>query len=187
MSSHHCIICGRPLKTPESVLRGMGPKCAAKVAFSDKADTASMGGDFLSIPITQGLVCKRALDGSAMTNIPRLITRHSPTGFNFGYTGSGPADLALNTVEAMLRHMGHNGPKATSWTGGSPAHFEATDKIYQDFKAKVIATIDQHGGGIVSYETMQAVIQELLGETVATPKEIELTPLEIALAAIEGK
>lgn len=30
------------------------------------------------------------------TNVQRLEYKHSPTGFNFGYGGSGPADLALN-------------------------------------------------------------------------------------------
>lgn len=30
------------------------------------------------------------------TNVQRLEYKHSPTGFNFGYAGSGPADLALN-------------------------------------------------------------------------------------------
>ena len=32
------------------------------------------------------------------TNVPRFEYRHSPTGFNFGYGGSGPADFALNTL-----------------------------------------------------------------------------------------
>lgn len=50
------------------------------------------------------------------TNVQRSVYRHSPTGFNFGYGGSGPADLALNII-AMFCHDA-----------------KLTDFIYQDFK-----------------------------------------------------
>ena len=32
------------------------------------------------------------------TNVPVTVIHHSPTGFEFGYSGSGPADLALNIL-----------------------------------------------------------------------------------------
>lgn len=39
------------------------------------------------------------LEGKVVTNVPLLVIHHSPDGFNFGYAGSGPADLALNWLE----------------------------------------------------------------------------------------
>lgn len=47
---------------------------------------------------------------------------HSPTGFNWGYLGSGPAELAYAIVKDIL--------------GRVPSGF-----LYQEFKAKAIATI----------------------------------------------
>ena len=35
-------------------------------------------------------------------NVPRTVIWHSPAGFDFGYNGSGPADLALNILQAFL-------------------------------------------------------------------------------------
>jgi hypothetical protein len=35
-------------------------------------------------------------------NVPRTVVCHSPSGFEFGYGGSGAADLALNILQAFL-------------------------------------------------------------------------------------
>ena len=53
----------------------------------------------------------------------QAVINHSPDGFNWGYTGSGPAQLAL----AMLLEVTNDAAKAL-------AH-------YQDFKCQVIAGI----------------------------------------------
>lgn len=50
----------------------------------------------------------------------RHVVRHSPTGFQWGYGGSGPADLALSILTNCL------GPKKA-------------DKLYQEFKWEFIA------------------------------------------------
>ena len=52
------------------------------------------------------------------------VRRHSPTGFSWGYPGSGPAQLALAILLAYL-----------------PEH-EAL-ALYQDFKFKFIATLPE--------------------------------------------
>lgn len=57
---------------------------------------------------------------------PRFDVRnHSPDGFNWGYCGSGPAQLAL----AIL--LDATGQK------------ELTERLYQDFKREVIAGLDR--------------------------------------------
>lgn len=55
------------------------------------------------------------------TNVQRSVYRHSPTGFNYGYGGSGPADLALNILRMFT----------------TP---EKADRMYQDFKWKFIGS-----------------------------------------------
>ena len=35
-------------------------------------------------------------------NLPKHIVRHSPTGMTWGYGGSGPADLALSLLTAVV-------------------------------------------------------------------------------------
>jgi hypothetical protein len=68
--------------------------------------------------------------GHAQTNVPRRITRHSPTGFEWGYGGSGPADLALN----ILLEWGCDRQEA--------------DRLYQEFKFDFLASVPFHGGVI---------------------------------------
>jgi len=55
----------------------------------------------------------------------RLICNHSPSGFNWGYGGSGPAQLAL----ALLLEL-----------GGSESYARSR---YQDFKGDIIARLPQ--------------------------------------------
>jgi hypothetical protein len=48
-----------------------------------------------------GLIAVRVADGSVRANV-RHIVSHSPDGFELGYSGSGPADLALAALHALL-------------------------------------------------------------------------------------
>lgn len=52
---------------------------------------------------------------------------HSPTGFEWGYLGSGPADLARSILLAV----------------GTPK--ELADSIYQDFKREIISALPHEG------------------------------------------
>jgi hypothetical protein len=63
----------------------------------------------------------QAYTGSAARYKPLThVVRHSPDGFNFGYLGSGPADLALSILTAVA------GPAVA-------------DRHYQQFKAQFVA------------------------------------------------
>lgn len=44
---------------------------------------------------------QRTTDG-LQTNVRWRVRHHSPTGFEIGYAGSGPADLALNAMAALF-------------------------------------------------------------------------------------
>ena len=80
-----CTRCGRPLRDPVSVQRGMGPVCAGRVA-ADAANQAAENGVIITV------------DGRPLDH----IVYHSPTGMEWGYGGSGPADLALSILADYL-------------------------------------------------------------------------------------
>ena len=46
-------------------------------------------------------VTVRFCDGGVAPLVQRVV-RHSPTGFSWGYTGSGPHDLALNILRLFI-------------------------------------------------------------------------------------
>lgn len=86
-------------------------------------------------------VITHSADGaSAMSDLnPRLdLYNHSPTGFEWGYGGSGPAQLAL----AIL----------ADHTDDS----EKTLRYYQDFKFKVIGRLNEDKWTLTSQEVEKA-------------------------------
>ncbi|GBR74704.1 hypothetical protein NO1_1833 [Candidatus Termititenax aidoneus] len=76
------------------------------------------------------------------TNVPRRIVRHSPDGFEWGYGGSGPSDLALNILSIFV------GQKAAE-----------KDGLYQYFKWEFIATMPKQGG-VIRREDILSWIKE---------------------------
>lgn len=67
-------------------------------------------------------------DGASPLDPRRDLRNHSPSGFGWGYGGSGPAQLALALLADHLR----DGPRALG--------------LYQDFKHLVVARLDQDSG-----------------------------------------
>lgn len=62
------------------------------------------------------------------------VVRHSPTGIEWGYAGSGPADLARSVLLALS------------------VNEETVDALYHDFKRDVVATIPHSGASIETEE-----------------------------------
>lgn len=81
--------------------------------------------------------------GSTIRELPHVVY-HSPTGFEWGYYGSGPADLARSILTDAV------GP-------------EIADRVYQQFKAAVIARMPYEGGTI----TLDEIDRFLQGGQVA--------------------
>jgi len=81
--------------------------------------------------------------GGAKINIRRRIVYHSPTGFEFGYGGSGPADLALNILYLFLDF-----PRA--W------------KLHKSFKWDFIAVMSKSGGIITAAEIKEWIKKKLI-------------------------
>lgn len=95
-------------------------------------------------PITQGVWLGRLRDGRTQTNVPHLIVQHSPTGFEWGYGGSGPADLALNICHAVMRYLADELRVGEVFDDRRP--HPATVQMYQDFKSQFLVPMDREGG-----------------------------------------
>lgn len=141
-----CRRCGRGLSDPKSREIGMGPVCAAKQVIAEAAGEENPVLIECGSLAEVGLVCRRREDGVLATNIPQLYKWHSPTGFECGYRGSGPADLALNVL-AQLIPLGSDG--AEGWKIWDGQKVSATAGIlHHDFKEQFIARIPKEGGGV---------------------------------------
>jgi len=83
------------------------------------------GGRYPQI-VPSKIVLERVDEHTPKVSIERLTIRHSPTGFEWGYLGSGPADLALNILQYYVSDA-------------------LADKLYQKFKFDIIAEIPYEG------------------------------------------
>ena len=86
----------------------------------------------------EGYAATVRVDGSPLN--PRLdLWNHSPTGFEWGYPGSGPAQLALAILADHLRND------------------DETIRLYQEFKRAVVANLDYEGWTLTSDQIERAV------------------------------
>jgi hypothetical protein len=67
--------------------------------------------------------------------LPRPIVRHSPTGFEWGYGGSGPADLAANILALFVCWK-------EAW------------RLHQHYKEEVVSQIPEEGGRISCHDVI---------------------------------
>lgn len=149
-----CRRCNRPLKTEPWASLGIGKICSKKQSMETTGQ--NQGDTDLIVPYDDGDIFMERIyaptigrDGQLSmekhsasgikTNIQRKIYKHSPTGFNFGYGGSGPADAALN-ICLMFTDT------------------ETAQRIYQDFKSKFLG--GQEDKLIISKKDILAFIEE---------------------------
>lgn len=82
------------------------------------------------------------------------VRSHSPTGFEWGYGGSGPAQLAL---AMLIDHF-------TIDRDGLPwSNIERAEALYQRFKFKVIARLPQKNWRLTSKDVenfVQTIVEE---------------------------
>jgi hypothetical protein len=77
-----------------------------------------------------------------VANFPWLFAHHSPHGFDWGYEGSGPSDLAFNIIEYWLRINHLSWPKGDlAWSGYKP--YLLSWLLHQDFKYAFISVLPQ--------------------------------------------
>lgn len=151
-----CTICRRTLRDPISIARGIGPVCLSKMKRGASDGGSLIADEYLGDTMIPNIILKRAEDGRVQTNVPHLVAHHSPTGFEYGYSGSGPNDLALNICEALLRQQGYKGAQMECWRGKC---FEAAWALHVPFRDKFIAPLPREGGNI-PYKVAQSWIME---------------------------
>lgn len=147
-----CRKCHRILTMPAAVEAGYGPVCYAKEfgksLYSTSKETRSAGSSprpRMRMPqavrrkkiepmplLAADVTCSRDADGKAHVNIPQRIHYHSPSGIEWGYGGSGPADLALNILSLYVEER-------TAY------------ELHQQFKQDFI-TVMPHEGGTIKRE-----------------------------------
>lgn len=165
-----CVRCGRGLRDARSIAIGAGPTCAAVLGrsstslplFDDQPVLNGCG------PLEDvGLVCVRLEDGRLACNVPHVVTYHSPTGFECGYGGSGPAELALNVLHLLLPPFAEDGGFRQRWRpvngAGTTAVSDAAFSLHQDFKRAFIESMPA-GGGRVPIEVIREWIDERRAE-----------------------
>lgn len=145
--------CNKPIWVRESVERGVGPICAGKLAGKIFGEKDTEDDNVYDLPfdnITKDIIFERRgnrMDGSSTRhfNIFQSIKHHSPTGFEWGYAGSGPADFALNIVELFLRTEFNKIPKDRNkmWNGTKVC--DETLPLYQHFKTEFILPAPEKG------------------------------------------
>ena len=93
---------------------------ASAVEVRPEGDAVRLGAD------PDDVVLYRRVDGTARASVPHAV-RHSPSGLEWGYGGSGPADLARSVLLALTDD-------------------ETAEALYQAFKAAVVACVPYAGG-----------------------------------------
>ena len=136
-----CRVCNKVLTNPISVELGIGPVCRGgyfdyqlEFDFEEDSMKAEAINNFGDVKYW------RDEDG-ANSNVPHRIVRHSPTGFEWGYGGSGPAEFALNILSCYIGE-------------------EAADRgLYQSFKWEIISALP-HEGGVIKREAILEWLKE---------------------------
>ena len=72
-------------------------------------------------------------DGRSLATVDHRLVYHSPDGFEWGYGGSGPSELALNLLACFV-------PPGEAW------------RLHQPFKWQFLAGMDKQGGAIEAGE-----------------------------------
>lgn len=109
-----CRRCNRTLKREPYRSLGIGKICSAK----EKAESEKQYNvDGTYVPYDGGDVFLERLPGGGIrTNVSHREVKHSPTGLEFGYGGSGPADTALNILLMFTdRETAHNHYQEFKW------------------------------------------------------------------------
>lgn len=104
--------------------------------------------DIASLPWdteTMDIRCERS-DGGTYFNIAQRVRHHSPTGMEWGYAGSGPADFALNILNLFLPAGTDGWEGVRCWDKNVVSRI--TWMLHQDFKFAFVAALPNEGGVI---------------------------------------
>lgn len=98
----NCVVCNKPITDAVSLERGVGPDCWQMLQGAMDKHSSHFADRYCG-KFDGDVVLMRGADGAPMTNIPHKVLMHSPTGYEWGFNGKGPADLALNILLQYAR------------------------------------------------------------------------------------
>jgi len=168
-----CARCGRTLTDPVSIAQDFGSVCIGYVRRDDAAQRGPQMIDPFD-PQTMDITCRRLprKGEPAVFNILQRHRHHSPTGMEYGYLGSGPADLALNVLALFLPIEGKprsersdddvamSAPNAVALWDGTAVSNEAWN-LHQRFKEAFVAALP-HAGGTIPGDAIRHWISQKL-------------------------
>lgn len=135
-----CSACHKTLRRAESIERGMGPVCwgraMAKVDEEETDENVIIGG------FAGDVVLVRSEKNVIGTNVPHIVIQHSPAGYEWGYGGSGPSDLALNILNLIVPPGSDGEPPVKCHEGQCS---ETAWRLHHDFKRRFIAAVPHEG------------------------------------------
>ena len=184
MASNTCERCHRSLSNPQSIENGLGPICRSKSPQGDEGMNGSSNGAVAELPFdpdTRDMVCERVPDGVGLGGMPRYrpcfnisqaIVHHSPTGLEWGYGGSGPADFALNILHLFLPPLGpipDDCEDPERWANADVKCFRGTAsnaawRLHQPFKDEFVAKLLRKGGVIRGDVIRQWIAEQPQGD-----------------------
>lgn len=94
----------------------------------------------------------------AYTNVPHHVVDLSSRGFDWGNSGPGSHDLALNILESTLRRLGHRGPRSGRLDG---ACYTLALLLRGRFAMAFVAGLPEEGGTIHGSEVERWVAGEV--------------------------
>lgn len=162
MGTQTCVRCNRALKDPVSMQVGMGPTCRALASRSDSGRLLNDQPVLNDVqPLREvGLVCRQLEDGRFACNVPQVVVYRSPTGFSWGYRGSGPANLALNVLHLLLPPSGSH----MDCVYGDVVVSNDAARLHQEFKERFIATMPAAGGCVPIEQINEWLAERLVAE-----------------------
>lgn len=165
-----CARCKKPLTDPKSIEAGMGAICRGHAnqgeSMSDTATRTKFEDKFYElIPFAEAFTMHRnGFPGDednerciVVTNVPHLVVHHSPDGFEFGYGGSGAADLALNACQLYLNIVQYSGAKTKCFDGHC---WKLAWFLHQEFKREFIQGVHWRKGATIPFGKMDRWFKE---------------------------
>lgn len=119
------------------------------------------------------LYVERRADNEAPRSLdPRLhVINHSPTGFAWGYWGSGPAQLAFALIaDALVAAIDHREDRSDEWrhTAIDAAVKRASDPaLYQQFKQAIVGNWPQNAPFTITDEEIRDHVEAITNAMVA--------------------
>jgi hypothetical protein len=119
----------------------------------------------ITLPMKFDVVLERIswMEPAVQTNVPWSVIHHSPTGFEWGYGGSGPADLALNILNAFIP-PGHDGSVPLACHEGECSRTALL--FHQEFKNQFLVSMPREGGVITAQQITDFITEQQMHQSV---------------------